>query len=59
MLAHRGREDPRIIAYVLVNMAKPAKIAGVAWLVLDAGILLLSARRRIVTLPEQLTGEGR
>jgi amino acid transporter len=51
-LRHRSREWMRhllmpltgfaIIAYVLINMATPAKIAGVSWLVVGACMLLVS-----------------
>jgi len=35
-----------IIAYVLIHMATPAKITGLCWLALGAGVLLLWSRRR-------------
>jgi amino acid transporter len=35
-----------IIAYVLINMAAAAKIAGILWLALGAGMLLVATRRR-------------
>ena len=35
-----------VLAYVLIHMATPARIAGSSWLVLGAGVLLLSRRRR-------------
>lgn len=47
-----------IITYVLIHMATPAKIAGVSWLMVGAAVLLLSARRRAVALPERVTSES-
>jgi amino acid transporter len=44
-----------VIAYVLIQMAAPAKIAGVSWLVLGAGLLLLSKRRSLTTAPELIS----
>jgi len=35
-----------IIAYVLINMATPAKIAGLCWLAVGTGVLLVSKRTR-------------
>ena len=46
-----------IISYVLIHMARPAKIAGISWLMVGAGVLLLSTRRR-VGLPERVTSEN-
>jgi amino acid transporter len=46
-----------IITYVLIHMARPAKIAGISWLMVGAGVLLLSTRRR-VGLPERVTNEN-
>ena len=46
-----------IITYVLIHMARPAKIAGISWLMVGAGVLLLSTRRR-VGLPERVTSEN-
>jgi amino acid transporter len=37
-----------IIAYVLSNMATPAKLAGIAWLVMGTGTLLVSRRTHAV-----------
>jgi len=37
-----------IIAYVLIHMATPAKIAGVSWLVIGAGVLIVSTRRSAI-----------
>jgi hypothetical protein len=47
-----------IIAYVLIHMARPAKIVGVSWLAVGAAVLLLSTRRRTVALPERVTSES-
>jgi amino acid transporter len=38
-----------VIACVLIRMATPAKIAGLIWLVVGAGLLLLSGRRRVIS----------
>jgi len=35
-----------IIAYVLINMATPAKIAGISWLIVGSGVLLVANRMR-------------
>jgi len=40
-----------IIAYVLIHMATPAKIAGVSWLVIGAGVLMVSTRRSVIARP--------
>jgi amino acid transporter len=36
-----------IIAYVLINMATPAKIAGISWLVVGIGMVFVSKRTRV------------
>lgn len=41
-----------IIAYVLIHMATPAKIAGISWLVIGAGLLFLSDRGTAATTAE-------
>ena len=46
-----------VIAYVLIHMATPAKIAGVSWLVLGAGVLLLSGRHGPTPPPERVPGD--
>lgn len=46
-----------VIAYVLVHMATPARIAGVSWLVLGAGVLLLSKRRSLTPAPQRVPGD--
>jgi len=43
-----------VIAYVLIHMATPAKIAGVSWLVLGAGVLLLPRRQSLTAAPERI-----
>ena len=35
-----------IIAYVLINMATPAKIAGISWLIVGTGMVLVANRTR-------------
>ena len=40
-----------IIAYVLIHMATPAKIAGVSWLVIGAAVLIVSTRRSVMARP--------
>ena len=40
-----------IIAYVLIHMATPAKIAGVSWLVIGAAVLIVSTRRSVIARP--------
>jgi amino acid transporter len=47
-----------IIAYVLINMARPAQIAGVSWLVVGAGLLVFSTRRRPAEVPERVNAES-
>jgi amino acid transporter len=47
-----------VIAYVLIHMAAPAKIAGVSWLVLGAGVLLLSRGRSVTAPPARVTSDG-
>jgi len=58
-LRHRSRERIRyllmpligftIISYVLINIARPAKIAGITWLIVGGGMLLVSNRTRAAT----------
>jgi len=42
-----------IIAYVLVNMAAPAKIAGISWLIVGTGMLLVANRARTAAQTER------
>ena len=44
-----------IIAYVLIHMATPAKIAGISRLVVGAGMLLVSRRRSLIAPPKHTT----
>ena len=67
-LRGRSRDWPRhllvpftglmIIAYVLIRMATPAKIAGVGWLVIGAGMLIGSTRRSAASPERQDGREG-
>ena len=43
-----------IIAYVLIHMATPAKIAGVSWLLVGAGVLHLSRRHSAIAPSERV-----
>ena len=38
-----------VIASVLINMATPAKVAGITWLLVGTGMLLISNRPRAAT----------
>ena len=67
-LRGRSRDWPRhllvplvgflIIGYVLIHMATPAKIAGVGWLVVGAGVLIVSTRRGAVATRERTTSNA-
>ena len=47
-----------IIAYVLIHMATPAKIAGISWLAIGVGVLIFSTRSSGAVPPSRLTNVG-
>jgi len=47
-----------IIGYVLIHMATPAKIAGICWLAVGAGVLVASRRLSVISLPERTTSDS-
>jgi amino acid transporter len=47
-----------IIAYVLIHMATPAKIAGICWLVVGGGMLLVSRRRSVLAPSKHSTNDS-